>query len=155
MLIALQTEFPEDEVRDFQRQLKDIEKELGSSQALEPSDQTLEEQYVARLEHINYTTEQRYRGKDLVLDFLARVMLWSEIMMQRKGEIQERFQDKVEELWKLRNTLEKLHLTQAWSLRETDLYSYQRRLDRFDESRVDGVFVDAEGRPAELYEQRV
>jgi hypothetical protein len=155
MLIALQTEFPEDEVRDFQCQLKDIEKELGSSQALEPSDQTLEEQYVARLEHINYTTEQRYRGKDLVLDFLARVMLWSEIMMQRKGEIQERFQDKVEELWKLRNTLEKLHLTQAWSLRETDLYSYQRRLDRFDESRVDGVFVDAEGRPAELYEQRV
>lgn len=46
-------------------------------------------------------------------------------------------------------------MTQAWSLRETDLYGYQRKLDRFDEARVDGNFVDADGKPAELYEQRV
>lgn len=48
-----------------------------------------------------------------------------------------------------------MNLTQAWSLRETDLYSYQRQLDRIDESRVNGNFVDHEGRPADLHAQRV
>lgn len=47
-----------------------------------------------------------------------------------------------------------MNLTQAWSLRETDLYSYQRQLDRIDEARVDGNFIDAEGRPADLHAQR-
>lgn len=46
-------------------------------------------------------------------------------------------------------------MTQAWSLRETDLYDYQRQLDKIDESRIDGNFVDAEGNFAELYVQRV
>ncbi len=55
----------------------------------------------------------------------------------------------------IRNKLEKLSLTQAWSLRETDLYDYQRQLDKIDESRIDGNFVDAEGAFAELYVQRV
>jgi hypothetical protein len=55
----------------------------------------------------------------------------------------------------LRNKLEKLTITQAWSLRETDLYDYQRQLDKIDESRVDGNWLDEEGKPAELYVQRV
>jgi hypothetical protein len=41
-------------------------------------------------------------------------------------------------------------------LRETDLWDFQRQLDRIDESRAeDGNFYDAVGRPAEIYEQRV
>lgn len=48
-----------------------------------------------------------------------------------------------------------MNLTQAWSLRETDLYSYQRQLDRIDESRINGNFVDFEGKPADLHAQRV
>ena len=55
----------------------------------------------------------------------------------------------------IRNELEKLSLTQAWSLRETDLYDFQRELDQIDESRVDGNFRDRDGHPAELYVQRV
>ena len=47
-----------------------------------------------------------------------------------------------------------MSLTQAWSLRETDLYAYQRQLDRIDESRINGNFLDAEGRPADLHAQR-
>jgi hypothetical protein len=47
-----------------------------------------------------------------------------------------------------------MNLTQAWSLRETDLYSFQRQLDRVDESRVNGNFVDEQGRPADLHAQR-
>lgn len=55
----------------------------------------------------------------------------------------------------IRNKLEKLSLTQAWSLRETDLYDYQRQLEKIDDSRIDGNFVDADGVFAELYVQRV
>lgn len=32
---------------------------------------------------------------------------------------------------------------------------YQRQLDRVDEARVDGNFLDAEGKPADLHAQRV
>jgi hypothetical protein len=60
-----------------------------------------------------------------------------------------------ETLTGIRNALEKLSLTQAWSLRETDLYDYQRQLDKYDESRIDGNFVDADGIFADLYVQRV
>lgn len=55
----------------------------------------------------------------------------------------------------IRNKLDNLSLTQAWSLRETDLYDYQRQLDRIDEARVDGNWLDENGNPAELYVQRV
>lgn len=55
----------------------------------------------------------------------------------------------------IRNDLEKLSLTQAWSLRETDLYDFQRQLDRIDESRVEGNFQDAEGKSADIFVQRV
>ncbi|KAK0387290.1 hypothetical protein NLU13_5603 [Sarocladium strictum] len=55
----------------------------------------------------------------------------------------------------IRNDLEKLSLTQAWSLRETDLYDFQRKLDKIDESRgPDGNFYDEKGRPADLWVQR-
>jgi len=55
----------------------------------------------------------------------------------------------------IRNNLERLAITQAWSLRETDLYDFQRQLDKIDESRVEGNWLDDEGKPAELYVQRV
>ncbi len=67
----------------------------------------------------------------------------------------EAFKEKHQVLLDIRNKLEKLSLTQAWSLRETDLYDYQRELDLIDESRTDGNFVDADGNFAELYVQRV
>lgn len=73
----------------------------------------------------------------------------------RRGKIDERFREQYEYLLSIRNKLDKLLLTQAWSLRETDLYEYQRKLDRVDAARVAGNFVDAEGKPAELLEQRV
>lgn len=76
--------------------------------------------------------------------------------MNRQGRINPAFQDVYDKLLSIRNKLEKLSLTQAWSLRETDLWDFQRQLDRIDESRAeDGNFYDALGRPAEIYEQRV
>ncbi|KAF4615623.1 hypothetical protein G7Y89_g15284 [Cudoniella acicularis] len=93
-------------------------------------------------------------GNDEVCDLLGRCLLWSNIVLERKGVFPEAFASKYQILVEIRNKLEKLSLTQAWSLRETDLYDYQRQLDRIDESRVDGNFVDSEGKFAELYVQR-
>jgi hypothetical protein len=70
--------------------------------------------------------------------------------------IGEGFQDTFEKLLAVRNSLESRSLLQSWSLRETDLYDYQRRLDRFDEARTaDGNFVNQEGKLADLQTQRV
>ena len=74
---------------------------------------------------------------------------------KREGKVDGRFTDLYNKLRDIRGKLEKLTLTQAWSMRETDLYGYQRQLDRIDESRVNGNFLDAEGNPADLHAQRV
>jgi hypothetical protein len=67
----------------------------------------------------------------------------------------EPFRPTYEILLGIRNDLEKLSLTQAWSLRETDLYDFQRKLDKIDESRgPGGNFYDDKGRPADLWVQR-
>lgn len=94
-------------------------------------------------------------GNDIVCDLLNRCLMWADIVLERKGEFPEEFREVCRKLVNIRNQLEKLSLTQAWSLRETDLYDYQRQLDKIDESRVDGNFLDAQGNPAELYVQRV
>jgi hypothetical protein len=76
-------------------------------------------------------------------------------LFSSKGEMPEAFSPTHQILIGIRNKLEKLSLTQAWSLRETDLYDYQRQLDKIDESRINGNFYDSEGNPADLYVQRV
>jgi hypothetical protein len=61
-----------------------------------------------------------------------------------------------DKLLAIRNNLESKALLQAWSLRETDLYSFQRQLDRIDEGRAeDGTFVDGAGVVGDLQTQRV
>ncbi|KAM3527697.1 hypothetical protein MY4038_006201 [Beauveria bassiana] len=96
---------------------------------------------------------------------------WSEIVLERhefqlkrtrsfansrcrKGDVPEPFRETYRALVGIRNELEKLSLTQAWSLRETDLYDFQRKLDKIDESRQNGNFFDDKGRPADLWTQR-
>ena len=112
-------------------------------------------------------------GQAIVAELLDRCFLWSGIVLARcvfpqklneifksnfqirKGKIDERFKTTYEKLYEIRNQLERLSLTQAWSLRETDLYNYQRHLDRVDESRVNGNFEDSTGHKADLHAQRV
>lgn len=60
-----------------------------------------------------------------------------------------------DKLFEIRNALERISLTQAWSLRETDLYNFQRKLDRIDDSRIEGNFEDGTGHKADLHAQRV
>ncbi|KAB5554412.1 hypothetical protein GE09DRAFT_964565 [Coniochaeta sp. 2T2.1] len=93
-------------------------------------------------------------GSDEVSELVERCLLWSQIVLDRKGEIPEPFLPTYKVLVSIRNELDKLSITPAWSLREADLYDFQRQLDRIDESRIDGNFLDDEGKPAELYVQR-
>ncbi|KAE8148165.1 hypothetical protein BDV25DRAFT_158891 [Aspergillus avenaceus] len=93
-------------------------------------------------------------GHDHAKILLERCWLWTEKVLEREGKIDERFQEQYERLVEIRNQLDRLSVTQAWSLRETDLFGYQRKLDRIDEARVNGNFVDAEGQTADIHAQR-
>ncbi|KAJ2157349.1 hypothetical protein GGF46_004566 [Coemansia sp. RSA 552] len=53
-----------------------------------------------------------------------------------------------ERLMEIRSQLEKLLLTSRWTLRETDLWSYQVQLQDVDAMRRNGQFKDAAGDPA-------
>nr|POE52089.1 upf0662 protein [Quercus suber] len=126
-------QFPEAEVKEYEQQLLQIQSDLHGSR--DPHEgQTAEERYAERLRMLSVADGDTQTGD--------------------KGKVDDRFHDTYEKLLKIRNTLEQMNLTQAWSLRETDLFSYQRQLDRIDESRVNGDFLDHEGNPADLHSQR-
>ncbi|CAL5867644.1 uncharacterized protein PFLUO_LOCUS1863 [Penicillium psychrofluorescens] len=93
-------------------------------------------------------------GQEDLKSLIHRCYRWTEIVLEREGKIEERFRDQYDRLLEIRNQLDRLSVTQAWSLRETDLFGFQRKLDRIDEARVNGNFVDAEGQPADLHAQR-
>ncbi|KAJ3463309.1 hypothetical protein MRS44_008095 [Fusarium solani] len=86
-------------------------------------------------------------GGEEVRELYNRCLRWSDLVLERQVELR-----LVEQY--IRNNLEKLSLTQAWSLRETDLYDFQRRLDKIDESRDAGNWLDDRGRTADLWTQR-
>ena len=76
--------FPTQEVLDFQKQLRDIEANLSwHPTVLKPSELSAEEQYVDKLRHLSYDAANTMPGKEIVVDLLARCLLWTEIMLHR------------------------------------------------------------------------
>ncbi|EOO01912.1 hypothetical protein UCRPA7_2593 [Phaeoacremonium minimum UCRPA7] len=134
-LANTRTRFSVSEVQKLQNQLKDID-----AQRVDGKFMTADGQVAP--------------GSDEVSELLRRCLLWSDIVLERKGAIPDNWRPIYDILVGIRNDLDKLSITQAWSLRETDLYDFQRQLDKIDESRVDGNWLDDEGKPAELYVQR-
>jgi prefoldin subunit 5 len=146
------TKYPKKDVEDIKRQLQEIQANLPE---ITPTDESsIVERYTQKLkETANYGS---ISPQKLVTDLLERCLLWAKLIEQHPGYIDEKFRPTYEKLKSIRDNLESRSLLQAWSLRETDLYDYQRRLDRIDESRTaDGNFLDAEGHPACLQTQRV
>ncbi|KAI0442433.1 hypothetical protein F4803DRAFT_375323 [Xylaria telfairii] len=94
------------------------------------------------------------QGSDKITALLERCQLYTGVVRERGGKFPDKWRPIYDVLIGIRNELDKLSLTQAWSLRETDLYDFQRQLDKIDESRIDGNWVDDEGQSAELYVQR-
>ncbi|KAK4575351.1 hypothetical protein LTR86_001205 [Recurvomyces mirabilis] len=145
--------FPSKEVKEFEQQLLEIQEQLHESKITHEG-KTAEQVYAERLGQMSLTEGEVSDGPTVVRALLARCLLWVEIIQEKNGKIDDRFQETYDKLLKIRNTLEQMNLTHAWSLRETDLYSYQRQLDRIDAGRISGNFLDAEGRPADLHAQR-
>ncbi|KAK3710043.1 hypothetical protein LTR37_010474 [Vermiconidia calcicola] len=145
--------FPAKEVNEFEQQVWQIESEM-QAERIQHDGISAEDAYADRLGILSLTEGEVQDGDKVVQALLVRCTLWIEIIREKQGKIDDRFQDTYDKLLKIRNNLEQMNLTQAWSLRETDLYSFQRQLDRVDESRVDGNFIDVEGRPADLHAQR-
>ncbi|KAI0190025.1 hypothetical protein EV127DRAFT_99741 [Xylaria flabelliformis] len=104
----------------------------------------------------NFVDEQGnvLKGSEKVTALLERCQLYTGVILERGGNFPDKWRPVYDVLLGIRNQLDKLSLTQAWSLRETDLYDFQRQLDKIDESRIDGNWLDDEGQPAELYVQR-
>ncbi|KAK8244191.1 hypothetical protein HDK90DRAFT_476857 [Phyllosticta capitalensis] len=148
------SKYPAAEVKNLYAQLKEIAQSLESENKfnINLSDS---ERFAQVMQTMHMRESKTLEGEQLVADLLNRCLLWHDIIEKKQGKIDERFEETYKKLLDIRNQLEKLQLTQAWSLRETDLYSFQRQLDRIDESRVDdGNFLDATGQPADLHTQR-
>ncbi|PLN84175.1 hypothetical protein BDW42DRAFT_163126 [Aspergillus taichungensis] len=133
--VNTRSKFSSSEVNGLRNQLKKISDMMKDGQFVGPDGAPL-------------------RGQEHVKLLLERCWRWTEIVLERQGHIDERFQEQYERLVDIRNQLDRLSVTQAWSLRETDLFGYQRKLDRIDEARVNGNFVDAVGQPADIHAQR-
>jgi len=147
------SKYPEEEVKEYHEQLLQMQRELNADLDLHPG-RTAEEVYAERIRTITLAMNPDQDGRTVLNGLLARCLLWVEIVEEKRGHIDERFQDTFDKLLKIRNALDQMNLTHAWSLRETDLYGYQRELDAIDASRVNGEFVDVEGKPADLHAQR-
>ncbi|KAJ4354728.1 hypothetical protein N0V95_003569 [Ascochyta clinopodiicola] len=152
------SKFPNEEVDAYANELYELEAELRKDGivAYESTGST-EDRLIEMTEKMQLTAahpESAPAATTLISQLLRRNLLWVALIKEKQGRINPAFQDVYDKLLSIRNKLEKLSLTQAWSLRETDLWDFQRQLDRVDESRVDGNFFDALGRPAEIYEQR-
>ncbi|KAF2719511.1 hypothetical protein K431DRAFT_305110 [Polychaeton citri CBS 116435] len=150
------SKFPAKDVADFKQQILKIQDEIhgDASKRLQESGLPAEQLYAEKLAQLSLTDGGVRDGPTVVKGLLARCILWVEIIQEKQGRIDPHFDDTYNKLRSIRNQLEQMNLTHAWSLRETDLYSFQRQLDRIDEARVNGNFLDAEHRPADLHTQR-
>ncbi|KAG7137463.1 UPF0662 protein C30C2.08 like [Verticillium longisporum] len=134
-LANTRTKFSASEVKSLRAQLKEIDEKIKANKYL--------------------TVDDRQPAGSEDVDFLLRkCLLWSDIVLERRGVISEPFKATYDILVRIRNDLETLSITSKWSLREADLYDFQRQLDKIDESRVNGNWKDEDGKEAELYIQR-
>lgn len=67
----------------------------------------------------------------------------------RNDEVPMTLQPIYDRLNEIKSQLEHLVMTHRWTLRETDLWNYQVTLKEIDRLRVDGKFVDSEGKQPE------
>ncbi|KAF9562331.1 hypothetical protein EC968_005252 [Mortierella alpina] len=66
-------------------------------------------------------------------------------LLATKERVPKALQDVFQRLQSIKTDLERLVLTQRWTLRETDLWQYQMQLNEISSLRKNGKFVDREG----------
>jgi len=90
-----------------------------------------------------------FEGQDIIDGLLQTCYSIIDEALKRQGTIAPGLKLLAEKLLQAKSQLEKLELTQAWSLRETDLYDFYKLVAGIDESRRDGKFLDSEGNTPE------
>ncbi|PUU84360.1 hypothetical protein B9Z19DRAFT_960596 [Tuber borchii] len=90
-----------------------------------------------------------FEGQDIIDGLLQTCYSIIDEALKRQGTIAPGLKLSAEKLLQAKSQLEKLELTQAWSLRETDLYDFYKLVAGIDESRRDGKFLDSEGNTPE------
>lgn len=120
------TQFPTREVEDFKRQLEEIEatKVDGKFLAKDGSEPA---------------------GSVLVVELLDKAKDLADQALAGRGAIAPGLRHIADKLFKLKYNLEKLSVTQAWSLRETDLFEFIVQVRNLDNHRLKGKFADREG----------
>lgn len=82
-MLTYRLKFPVAEVKEFQRQLREIESNLeGNPQVIAPSTLSTEEQYAITMRKVSYTPVPA-NGQEIVIHLLGRCLLWSDIMLNR------------------------------------------------------------------------
>uniref|UniRef100_A0A093VWP7 Uncharacterized protein n=1 Tax=Talaromyces marneffei PM1 TaxID=1077442 RepID=A0A093VWP7_TALMA len=119
------SKFSSSEVSELQERLKEIQNNMKDGNFVGSDGQIL-------------------GGQEAVKSLYERCWRWTEIVL-------ERYTDPTSYSFKAKA---KIPTEKAWSLRETDLFHFQRKLDRIDEARVNGNFLDATNQPADLHAQR-
>ena len=102
-----------------------------------------------QVQTIDATQKDEVKGQRMVQELLDDCKGLAAAVASRQMLISPTFEATATELADVKGHLEKLSLTQAWSLRETDLFDYLQRLRAVDEKRIDGKFIDAQGKPTE------
>ena len=90
--------------------------------------------------------EQPAQGQEILSGLLEETFDILQEIQSREEEVAPQLRPIYERLTEMRSQLEKLTLTHRWTLRETDLYNFQVSLQEIDRMRVDGKFVDSEGK---------
>ncbi|KAF8421923.1 hypothetical protein EV426DRAFT_699410 [Tirmania nivea] len=88
-------------------------------------------------------------GQEIISELLEKCHSLADESLRRRGSIAPPLRPIAEKLFRLKSHLERLSVTQAWSLRETDLYDYIIQVQEIDTSRVDGKFRDEHGNAPE------
>lgn len=88
-------------------------------------------------------------GQAILVGLLEECFEICHDVVVRNDEVPMTLQPIYDRLTEIKGQLEHLVLTHRWTLRETDLWNYQVTLKEIDRLRVDGKFVDSEGKQPE------
>ncbi|CAN6624687.1 cu(2+) suppressing and bleomycin sensitive protein 1 [Trichomonascus vanleenenianus] len=115
-----------------------------SPSSLKPLSKELQNLEAQRVDgkFVNPDTGEPYRGQAAVSGLLEKChTLIADFSAGQEGHhVDPSIRPIYDQLVELKSALENLLVTHRWTLRETDLYFYQRQLQQIDESRVNGIF---------------
>ena len=122
---------PKGEVKQLQEELRKIDGKRVDGKFLGPGGSSVPE------------------GQEMLAGLLESCFELSNDILVRNSTVSPTLQPIYDRLLETKHQLEHLEQRHRWSLRETDLWTYHVTLKEIDRMRVDGKFVDSEGRQPE------